>query len=419
MRILAIYRHYHPDVAPYAPILKTLVEAWAATGHDVTVLAGQPAYGKNIPRQPREETIAGVRVIRFETPSDASRSTLRRFAAYSTFLAKAAWFAAREGEYDLAIGNSHPPVMMGATLRLIHRLTGVPYIYHCQDLHPESAALAGKIKSPALVKTLLGIERKTCDSAFAVVTLSEDMAETLAERGVSADRIKVIPNPLPEIAHTKVDLPEVFQREGDFRVLYAGNLGDFQGLDVVLDAAERTRTRSDVRWIFMGDGSARERLVAQAKEKSLDNVTFLPRQAAEVALAAASASHLGVVSLLPGVYQVAWPSKSLAYWAAGCPVLGILEPQSRLAETIVEQELGVVAQARTGAAVADAVLEAQAAYGLHPGRAAIRRFAERRFGRRGALEAWDRLALRPLFPSEADRDTLDDTFVEELERRCA
>jgi glycosyltransferase involved in cell wall biosynthesis len=419
MRILAIYRHYHPDVAPYAPILKTLLEAWAATGHDVTVLAGQPAYGNNVTKLPREEKIGGVRVIRFDVPSDASRSTPRRLVAHAAFLAKATWFATRGGEYDLAIGNSHPPVLMGATLRLIHRLTGVPYIYHCQDLHPESAALAGKIKSRALTKTLLSMERKTCDAAFAVVTLSDDMAQTLAERGVSADRIKVIPNPLPEAASAKVELPEVFRREGEFRVLYAGNLGDFQGLDVVLAAAERTRERPDVRWILMGDGSARERLLAQANAKSLDNVTFLPRQSSEVALASASASHLGVVSLLPGVYQVAWPSKSLAYWAAGCPVLGILEPQSRLAETIVEHELGVVAEARTGAAVAEAVLEAQAAYGLQPGRAAIRRFAERRFGRRGILEAWDRLALRPLFPSEADRDTLDDTFVEELERRCA
>ncbi|HEV7280683.1 MAG TPA: glycosyltransferase family 4 protein [Pirellulaceae bacterium] len=419
MRILAIYRHYHPDVAPYAPILKTLLESWAAAGHQVTVLAGQPAYGRNIPPQPREELLGGVRVIRFDLPSDASRKNWRRFAAYSAFLAKATWFAAHDSDYDVVLGNSHPPVMMGATLRLIHRLTGMPYIYHCQDLHPESAALAGKLKSPTLVKALLGIERKTCDSASAVVTLSDDMAETLAERGVSADRIQIIPNPTPALNATNADLPEVFLRPNEFRVLYAGNLGDFQGLDVVLDAAERTRERSDLRWIFMGEGSARERLSARANERALANVTFLPRQSAETAFAAAGASHLGVVSLLPGVYQVAWPSKSLTYWAAGCPVLGVVEPQSRLATTIAEHSLGVVSQARTGAAVAEAVLEAQAATGLSPGRAAIRRFAEHRFGRRRILEAWDRLALRPLFPSESDRDTLDDTFVEELERKCA
>lgn len=419
MRILAIYRHYHPDVAPYAPILKTLLEAWAAAGHEVTVLAGQPAYGENIPPQPREETLNGVRVIRFDLPSDASRKSWRRFAAYSAFLAKATWFAAHDSEYDLVLGNSHPPVMMGATLRLIHRLTGIPYIYHCQDLHPESAALAGKLKSPTLVKALLDIERKTCDLASAVVTLSEDMAETLAERGVFADRIQIIPNPTPALTAANVDLPEVFLRQNDFRVLYAGNLGDFQGLDVALDAAELTRERNDIRWIFMGEGSARERLVARAQSRSLENVTFLPRQSAETAFAASAASHLGVVSLLPGVYQVAWPSKSLTYWAAGCPVLGILEPQSRLATMIAEHSLGIVAKSRTGAAVANAVLESQSTIGLNPGRAAIRRFAEHRFGRRRILEAWDRLALRPLFPSEADRDTLDDTFVEELERRCA
>jgi glycosyltransferase involved in cell wall biosynthesis len=419
MRILAIYRHYHPDAAPYAPILKTLLEAWATAGHEVTVLAGQPTYGRNLSPQPREEALNGVRVVRFDLPSDASRKSWRRFAAYSAFLAKATWFATQHGEYDLVLGNSYPPVMMGATLRLIHRLTGIPYLYHCQDLHPESAALAGKLKSPTLMKALLGVERKTCDMASALVTLSEDMAETLAERGVSADRIHVIPNPAPSLAPTNADLPEVFRDLNEFRVLYAGNLGDFQGLDVALDAAELMRERSDVRWIFMGDGSARERLIARAQQRSLANVTFLPRQSAETAFAAAAASHLGVVSLLPGVYQVAWPSKSLTYWAAGCPVLGILEPQSRLATMIAEHSLGVVAKARTGIAVANAVLEAQAMIGQNPGRAAIRRFAEHRFGRRRILEAWDRLALRPLFPSEADRDTLDDTFVEELERRCA
>lgn len=419
MRILAIYRHYHPDSAPYAPILKTLLEAWSNAGHQVTVLAGQPAYGQGIPPQPREETLGGVRVIRFDLPSDASRETWRRFAAYSAFLAKATWFAAHDSEYDLVLGNSHPPVMMGATLRLIHRLTGIPYIYHCQDLHPESAALAGKLKSPTLVKALLGIERKNCEMASAVVTLSDDMAETLAERGVSADRIQVIPNPTLALSPTVVELPDIFSKPDEFRVLYAGNLGDFQGLDVAIEAAELTRERSDIRWIFMGEGSARERLISRAQDRSLDNVTFLPRQSAETAFAAAATSHLGIVSLLPGVYQVAWPSKSLTYWAAGCPVLGIVEPQSRLATTIADHSLGVVAQARTGAAVASAVLEAQSTIGLHPGRAAIRRFAEHRFGRRKVLEAWDRLALRPLFPSEADRDTLDDTFVEELERRCA
>ena len=162
--------------------------------------------------------------------------------------------------------SSYPPVVPGVCARLVHRFKGTPYIYHCLDIQPESAALVGKLRSRRLANFLRRLDRRTCQRAAAVVTLSEEMAQTLRNRGWDGTTIRLINNfhtePLPDGAlnatcdRPSAILPEATQRA--FQIVFAGNMGSFQGLDLLIEAAWKLRDREDIQFVFMGAGERKD-----------------------------------------------------------------------------------------------------------------------------------------------------------------
>ncbi|MEM8679185.1 MAG: glycosyltransferase, partial [Planctomycetota bacterium] len=163
MRILAIYRHYWPDTTPYARILKELMEDCADRGHEVTVVTGQPSYNDiGHEQQPWKETRDGVRVVRFGLLPERKHLPILRMLNFSLFLLRAVCHAIFSRRYDVVIANSHPPLLMGWALRTVKFFTGTSYIYHCQDVHPESAKAIGKLQSSALYRLLRRSDAATC-----------------------------------------------------------------------------------------------------------------------------------------------------------------------------------------------------------------------------------------------------------------
>ena len=148
--------------------------------------------------------------------------------------------------------------------------------------------------------------------------------------------------------------------DGDRRplFLFAGNLGDFQALDLVVEAARLLARRREFRLVFLGAGVAKARLIAAAGDQLDRTIHFLPYAAPETAVAAMRRADFGIVSLAPDVYRYAYPSKSMTYLAAGSPLVAIVEPASELARTVLERRLGYVAAEHSAAAIAQAMEQA-------------------------------------------------------------
>ncbi len=177
------------------------------------------------------------------------------------------------------------------------------------------------------------------------------------------------------------------------RFLFAGNIGRFQGLERLVAAARLVAGRVPFQLLFMGEGSAKPELIELAGELLGRRIIFLPHQSFATAHAAMRVCDYGVISLLPELYRFAYPSKSMAYWSAGCPVLSLVEPQSELAQTIREHELRYVPATRSVTSIAETILKA--VIERHHWTSERRRHLEQTcvelFGHDRMLAAWDSL----------------------------
>ncbi len=359
MRLLCIYRHYWPDITPYARLLKTITERLTDDGHEVTVLTAQPGYNDvKQEKQPWRETLGGVDVVRYWLPPERKRFVVMRFLGFAVFLFRSFLHALwNRKKYDAVLFNVHPPFMMGATGLAIRYIAGLPYVYHCQDIHPESSLIAKRMRQGVPYRILRWLDTRVCRSARRNIVLSEDMRDTLVERGVQPKQITVLNNfRLSVHFDGSESVPALLTGDsGCFTVLFAGNIGNFQGLDAVVEAAKLLSDNTGIRFVFMGEGSAKNRLTTAAGDMVGRTVFFLPQCSVEVAFASMEQADLGLVTLAPDVYRVAYPSKTMMYLAAGCPILTVIEPESNLAATVQDNQLGYVCGTRGASAIADAI----------------------------------------------------------------
>jgi colanic acid biosynthesis glycosyl transferase WcaI len=342
LKVLAIHRFYWPDTPPYASMLRTIVCRWVSDGHDVDVLSSQPSYKAGIQsqKQPKKEVVDGANIVRLELPSEAGKSLVRILNALHLGVA-VFWQAVIRKRYDVIMVSTSPPVLAGWFVALAAKLTGARFIYHCMDIHPEIGRISGEFRNPKVFSLLSRLDRWTCAQARPVVVLSEDMANTLAARkaGPSPETLVINNFSLPTESSVPSELPFPWPSE-PFVLLFAGNIGRFQGLDVLIDAMGKLSVRSDIRLVMMGEGTEKDPLALKAEQIGA-RVSFFGHHSVDVAKLAMGRASFGFVSLVPELYHYAYPSKTMTYLEQGCPVLVAVEPESCLARDIVGNAAGL------------------------------------------------------------------------------
>ncbi len=346
LRILAIHRYYWPDTPPYASILRSIAARWASESHCVEVLSTQPSYkpSAGIPRQPSVEQLDNVRVNRLSLPMERGRPIVRivNVIRFSLEILKHAllW-----GKYDVIMASTAPPVFIGAAARMAAKLSGAKFIYHCMDIHPEIGRISGEFSNPLLFSALQRIDAKSCRSAARVVVLSRDMAKVISTRkhcqGVKVEVINNFNFPSFESVK-KTEIPaELRKDDGVFRLLFAGNIGRFQGLESVIEAIHNLTNVPNVELVFMGEGKSADSLQKYAGNLYGNQVKFFPHQPIDVARKVIRSADLCLVSLTPGIYQYAFPSKTMTYLGEGRPLLVSAELESELSDFVRREQIGI------------------------------------------------------------------------------
>lgn len=402
-------------------MLRTILEHRAAQGDACAVYTGQPSYNDfRGEKQPPHEVLGDVEIVRGWTPPERKRLVFTRLIASLWFLTAAVIFAyRRRKDFDVVLANVHPPVLMGWALRIIERFTGLRFILHVQDIHPEASQAVGAMNAGLLSRFLRSSDSVTCRNAWRLIALSNDMARTLRKRPncENLDSIRIINNfPLElfnqgdsaALAAVAAPMPS----DGDerpFVVLFAGNLGRFQSLPRLVEAAQFLRD-TPIEIVFMGTGAVLSQLKHRARELQLDNVRFTGQKPVEVAFAAMQAADLGVVSLSQGVCRVAYPSKSMTYLAAGLPLLALVEDDSDLAIEVRQHRLGYAPGQVEGEELANVIRNAWLGHSQWTGqrRKELAETAETVFGTARALRQWDEIAVEW---RDEPKETLSDTTV--------
>jgi colanic acid biosynthesis glycosyl transferase WcaI len=380
-RILLVHRYYWPDVPAYAQMLHIMAQRFAAEGYDVSVFTTQPDYNGIYAdgRAPAHETVAGVKIRRIG---------LARALNVGWFCLCLVWHCLTH-RYDLMTVASFPPTVMARTARLICWLRGMKYIYHIQDLYPEVALASGLSQNGLLLKLAARVDRANCQKASRVIVLSGDMQAALARRGIATSNVRVINNFVIDKMKAAEKLEQVPQLDpSKFHVIFAGNMGRFQGLETLLEAADLLKGQPKIQFDFVGSGALKQRLQQQAAGNP--QIRFYDHQPLQAVMQMTQAANLSVISLGKGVIYCAYPSKTMSYLESGARLLAIVEPDSELVEFIQENNLGTTApqgDAQQVATVIKAEFEAWET-GRRSDPEHARKVADANFGQAVILQKW-------------------------------
>ena len=368
LRIAVLCPHFAPDTAPTGEVITRIVHELAALGHELHVVTALPWY-----REHRLETGWTGKLVRREHtgwgsitrvhpfPGDDKTNLLRRAAGFLGFSALAGLTSLRGGRVDAVIAMS-PPLTMGLTGWATHLVRRGPLVFNIQDVLPDAAVATGAITNRRIIAVARWLERVSYHRAAAVTVLSDDLRDNVAAKVKPArrDRVHVIPNfvdtefiqPASRLTPLRSELGI-----GDGPVvLYAGNVGFSQSLEMVVDAA---REFPEATFLINGDGAARASLEARAVGTT--NVVFSGYQPKERVPEVLATGDIHLVPLKAGLGRVSVPSKTYSILAAGRPVLAAIDPGTEVPRMLQASGGGVAVAPDDPAAFIAALRELLAA----------------------------------------------------------
>lgn len=334
MKIGLISQWFPPEHGS-AALPGTIAEALTQAGHQVEVVTGFPNYPQGELQEGWRQTWNhtelrnGVTVHRTPIFISHDHRAWRRMLNYLSFALSATVTTLRRLRRVDVVWVHGTPALPALPAMVLRRLSGTRYVLHIQDLWPDTVLASGMLPrrlEPLVRKPLEWFCMRSYHLASAVAIITPGMRGALVERGVPNAKIIDLPNwaderifrPLPDEAADRagLGLPD------GFLAMYAGAMGDVQGLETVLRAASLLKEEPDINIALVGDGVARDRLVALAKSLKLDKVTFVESQPLNRMSSVLACADVQIICLkdLP-LYRMTLPSKVQATLAAGQPIV--------------------------------------------------------------------------------------------------
>jgi colanic acid biosynthesis glycosyl transferase WcaI len=348
LRLAVLCPHFAPDTAPTGEVMTRIVRELAALGHELHVVTALPWYREHriepgwdgkLLRRESTEWGSITRVHPF--PGDDKKNLVRRALGFAGFSVLAGLGSLPGGRVDAVIAMS-PPLTMGLTGWVTHLVRRGPLVFNIQDVFPDAAVATGAITNPHIIGAARWLERVSYGRAAAVTVLSDDLRDNVVAkvRTSHRNRVHVIPNFVDTDFIAPADRRTAFRDElgiGDEPVvLYAGNVGFSQSLEMVVGAAARF---PQATFVINGDGAARQALEAQAA--GLTNVRFSGYQPKERVPEVLASGDVHLVPLKRGLGRVSVPSKTYSILAAGRPVLAAIDPGTEVPRMLAASGGGV------------------------------------------------------------------------------
>lgn len=353
MNILVLCPHFAPDVAPTGEVMTAIVGALAERGHRLHVVTALPWYRHHAVeegwtgRPARTEATPWGWITRLHPfPTDKTNIPARAvaFAGFTGMAMVRGAFTRIRPDVVLVMS---PPLPLGIAGWLAAVPRGTPFVFNIQDVFPDVAIELGAITDERVIAVASWLERFLYRRSDAVTVLSEDLRDNLAAKlaGHRPERVHVIPNFVDTERVRPSDPNNAYRREYDLSgrtvVMYAGNVGLSQSLDLVVAAARRYQEqgRDDVVFVVNGGGSALDGLMESAR--GLSNLRFVGMQPRERLAEVLAAADLHLVPLKAGLARSSVPSKLYSILAAGRPVLASVDAGTEVATTIDRAGAGV------------------------------------------------------------------------------
>ncbi len=403
-KVLVFGMNYAPELAGVGRYTGEIAEFLQNSGSDVVVVTTPAHYPGWCVQKPFNrwsysvERRNGVKVIRCPLVLKREIGGIWRLIAPLTFaLAAAPVLFWQFVWYRPNIALSIVPTLFGAPLvALGAAFAGSKTVLHMQDLEVDAAFAVGHLGDRAWLKSLGAIFERWVISRFSqVITISDKMADKIEQKGVSRSKIAVIRNwvDLDLIKPLDRESPyrsELQIRSSEFTVLYSGNLGRKQGLDVLLRAAELLKGYRHIRFVIAGEGPVKDHI--EVRSKALPALRLLPFQPAERMSEFLGLANLHVLPQEASMADLVLPSKLGGMLASGKPILVMTDPGTEMM-SFVQDSVTVVAPG-DAQALATAILSASQEQGADTAKALVRRRLARTLSKREGLVNFAQVVVR-------------------------
>ena len=366
LRLIVLCPHFEPDMAPTGVVMTRIVHELAARGHELHVVTSLPWYRKHQVETGwagalwRIEKTTWGSISRVQPFAGQTKSNLVRravgFILFSYFVGLRALFAGgfwRRADGVLAMS---PPLTLGLIGWHTKLFRGGKLVFNIQDVFPDAAVETGAISNQRVIAAASWLERVSYQRSDSVVLLSDDLANNVQQKLDQKfhKRIKVIPNFVDTQAIVPMSPLTNYRRElgigESLVVMYAGNVGFSQSLELMIEAA---RVLPHVIFVINGEGSARKSL--EAKAHALSNVKFGDYQDASRLSEVLATGDLHVVPLRRGLGSVSVPSKTYSILAAGRPICAAIDLDTEVPRILAAANAGVCVEPDDQAAFVSAI----------------------------------------------------------------
>lgn len=329
MRILVISQYYYPEQFRINDICKELVKR----GHKVTVLTGIPNYpegkyykGYGVTKK-RKDIKDGVDIIRLPIIPRGKNSIMLILNYISFIISGFFWSKFTRKKFDKVFIYEVSPMLQALPgVWYANRKKIDSYIY-VMDLWPESIQLVTNLNNKVILKFINRIVDYIYKNCKKIFTSSESFIENIHKRGHSRNKLVFWPQYAEEfykpLNRGSCRINEM--NTDDFKIIFAGNIGYAQGLDIVIDTARILKERNiKVKFYLIGNGRAKEELIKNVEENNLQNyIKFIDKQpAAKIPEYYANADMAFITLKKNLISDEILPAKLQSYFACGIPILG-------------------------------------------------------------------------------------------------
>ncbi|MEN2667385.1 glycosyltransferase family 4 protein [Listeria aquatica] len=344
---------------------KRLVES----GHKVTVITTDAFMKQEQPYKIVEDVkyynIRGIEILAIDSCYSNFLNKKERIKEFLEFMKKSESIGGKLSGIDLIFATS-TPLTIGIPAMKLSKKLDAPFVFEVRDLWPEAPIQMGYINFKPLQHFLRLIEKRIYKKAEHIVCLSPGMADGVRSRGITEEKVTVIPNlaDLELFSEENIDqefkqeIVEEFGLKDKFIVTHIGAMGEANGLHYLLNAAEHIQNRGtqEIKFLIVGSGKTKPSLVAESKRRNLQNIIFIDSIEKSDVPTYLDLANITITSFLPKpILATNSPNKFFDALAAGKPI--IVNSNGWTKNIVEEQEIGYYVDAEKPEQLAKLLIE--------------------------------------------------------------
>ena len=362
MRILIVSQYFWPEEFRINDLALNLVKR----GNKVTVLTGNPNYPKGsfykgYGFKSSIDNYKGIKIHRVPIiPRGQNEFTL--ILNYLSFVLAGSLFSFfHKDKYDKILAVNLSPITAVIPAIVSKKHNNTPLFIWVQDLWPESVLAASRFRNPIIQKLLLSLVKYIYKKSDKILVSNYGFIDSILAKGVSKDKISVMPNWAEEIFEDQTNIGKTKYRSkmpDGFIVMFAGNVGEAQDFESILNAALLTMDLKHIKWVIVGDGRKTEWLKIEIEKRNLSDTFFvLGRFPSSEMPNFFCHADLMLVSLKnEHIFSLTVPTKVQSYMEFGKPIVTMLNGAGSL--IVKEANCGYRANARDYKKLSENIIKA-------------------------------------------------------------